>query len=153
MTASITMVRDALAALLETIPGESIIIDRPRGDALTEDEAPATVINMGDPAFDLFEGNATMLHTAQIDLEIYAKAIDGGPSIADQQADRVAKIVAKLGTDTFLGGRLQDLSIISQSGSEANAADIGAITLALQATWFTPPWDFETIQGQSGLFT
>lgn len=152
MTASVTLVRNALATRLGTVAGTTVKVDRARGDALSDSEVPALVLNVGDQAMSLFDANSTMQHAAMFDIDVYEKA-SGSTSLADQQNNRVAKIVAALGTDWTLGGRLQDLNVRDVTAPDANAADIGAVTLTIEAVWFTPTWDFETILGQSGLFT
>jgi len=150
-TPAVRQVQIALAAQITAVTGRPVIVDRTDDEPLANDERPALVLHVGGQAFEAFDQSST-IHAAQFDLDILEDSEDAG-SIQLRHAVAVAAIVAAVHADRTLGGRLQSLEEKSADPSNADTADLGNCTLSFAAQYLTPRGDFNTIVGQSGLFT
>ena len=150
-TPAVFQIQNALNTLLDAALASSIFVDRATNEPVTDTEMPAIVINPGDQAYEEFDLSTTR-HIAEFGLDIY-ETKSQSKSIARKQQDTIALIVAALAADPTLGGRVQTMEPQSASSPDGNATDIGAVTLTILIVYFTPRGDFNTIIGQSGLFT
>lgn len=155
-TPAIIQIQTALATLLDAALASNIIVDRASNEPVAADEMPAVVINPGDQTFEEFDLSTTR-HIAEFGFDIYeVKGIT--QSIAQKQSATVALMVSTMQTSRTavggpLGGMLDSMEEQGVSSPDANAPDVGAVTLTVRIVYFTPRGDFNTIIGQSGLFT
>lgn len=144
-------VQEALRVLIDTIPGLTVIVDRDDSEPVTASERPAVLIRMPsvqiEPAPD---GNWNYLLRALVHFECLSNNRVGETIDAINQ-QTIADIVAAIGTDPTLGGRLQILEPSAISGSEQDGADVGAAIFEMEAGWFCPRHDLSTIVGQAGV--
>lgn len=150
-TPAVYQIQNALHTLLDAAVASSIFVDRAANEPVTEAEMPAIVLNPGDQVYREFDLSTTE-HNGEFQLDIY-ETKSQSKSIARKQQETIALIVAALAADPTLGGRVQTMEPQSSSSPDANVTDIGAVTLTIRIDYFTPRGDFNTIIGQSGLFT
>ena len=150
-TPAVFQIQNALATLLDAALASSIIVDRASNEPVAASEIPAVVINPGDQAYAEFDLSTTE-HTAEFGLDIYEQKTLA-KSISRNQQDTIALIVAALQANRTLGGMVQTMEEQAVSSPDGNAPDVGAVTLTIRIVYFTPRGDFNTIIGQSGLFT
>ena len=150
-TPAVFQIQNALVTLLDAALASSIIVDRASNEPVADSEIPAVVVNPGDQSYFEFDLSTTG-HNAEFGLDIYERKTLA-KSISRMQQDTIALIVAALAADPTLGGMVQTMEPQNASSPDGNSADIGSVTLTIRIDYFTPRGDFNTIIGQSGLFT
>lgn len=151
--AALAKIEDRLAAVLRAyapLAGTGIFTDQPSNVTLDDDQIPALVITTVSYAQDQSDEQGQTIHTARIEVASILK----GPALVIGRANHaaLAHVIGAIHQDRTLGGRLQDLQEIDIAPVDANRADSGAVSLQLEAQWFTPRGDWFTIVGQGGAF-
>lgn len=144
-------VQDALYALFDTIPNLTVLVDQSDEEPVPAAERPALLIRIPsvqiEPAPD---GNWNYLLRALIHLECLSNNT-AGETIDQTNQQTITDIMAAIGTDPTLGGRLQSIEPTAISGSEQDGADVGSAIFELEAVWFCPRYDLSTIVGHTGV--
>lgn len=130
---------------------QRVFLDRGLEEPLQESEQDGIVIRVSDLQFGVSPENMgnTTLNSATIDLDLHARY---NPTLSIGAANELAaaKIVAALGADRTLGGRLQNLEEDLLSPSDPSRVAVGCATLTLDVQYFTPRGDPFTIVGLGG---
>lgn len=145
-------VEDAFADALRqwpTLSGWSIVTERSTAVAADDDEpAPEVAIYTVALSHDNSDEHGQTQHTATIEFEVTSR----GPGIGLGRAnlDTIAHIVAALGQDRSMGGRIEDWQEIDTARPAANGKDLSTASLQISATFYTSRTDWFTLIGQGG---
>jgi len=124
--------------------------DRSDAEPLTDSERPGYIIRIPRFTFDIAPENNQTYCRATISLDLQSGG-EAGETIDEVNQRSIADIIAALGNDRTLGGRLQEMQESAASGSELDGADVGTAILDIDISFFTPRGDFYTIVGHGGV--
>lgn len=144
-------VQEALRVLIDTIPGLTVIVDRDDSEPVRQEERPAVLIRI--PSVQIQpapEGSWGYLLRALVHFECLSNNRIGETIDATNQ-QTISDIMAAIGTDPMLGGRLHIFEPTAISGSEQDGADVGSAIFEMEAAWFCNRYDLSTIVGQAGV--
>ncbi len=143
---------DAYKALLESYPalaGETIISDRSPDDAIADEEVPCIVIWSEAWRFQDSPDQGHVIHDMLINFDVIETTASAG-SINRRAQEKVAHIIAAVGTDPVLGSRIQEFDAIDVAPPIDNGKTLGGTSLQAKVRFYTPRWDHFTIAGISG---
>lgn len=143
---------DAFAALYggyAPLDDITVITDRSPDEAITGEELPCIVIGCEGWRFDPDMEPGSTFHTMILNFDFLETSANVG--IVSRRAQEViAYMLAAIGTDPTLGGRLEDIQEIDVAPPMDNGKSVGGSSLQCICTFRTPRRDHFTIIGVGG---
>ncbi|WP_054944168.1 hypothetical protein [Novosphingobium sp. KN65.2] len=143
---------DAFKALFEAdsdLSGIGIITDRSPDEAIADEEIPCIVISTEAWGFQNDFSQGQTRHELLINFEYIESSANVG-IIGRKAQEVIAYMLAAIGSDPTLGGRLEDFDERDVAPPMDNGKSIGGSSLQGLCTFYTPRRDHFTIVGVGG---
>lgn len=143
---------DAYKALFLTRPvlsEKDIFTDRSKDDPLATEDLDAIVIYAEAWEFGRDAEQGQWIHRMALNCDVIGHGSQHG-AINRATQEIIGEIVAAVGSDPLLGGRLQDAQPGDIAPPMDNGRSVGGASLQIALTFYTPAYDLFTLVGEGG---